>query len=198
MKNYGRDIFESHTVFSFEDLSKELLEAKSNNVSFMKVEELDINCRNLVLTSDSFVCYSVTQKKNLLRAIDTLTGEKTILRGHEGSILDMKLSSNSAVFATIDHHNTATPHFFVWQKNVDNFGFSAVYQSGLKGYMVKAHPGDEKVWVVADKQQVGVVNTRSDGSVTSYDKLSLHYSFDVGTITGNGGYFIGCVFIIHT
>ena len=48
----------------------------------MKVEDIVPNCKNLLTVNDSYICYSVTSKKNLLRLINTVNGEKIILRGN--------------------------------------------------------------------------------------------------------------------
>eukprot|EP00981_Chlorochromonas_danica_P008984 scaffold2390_cov167-Ochromonas_danica.AAC.8 len=158
----------------------------------MKVEELDVNCRNLLLTSDSYVCYSVTQKKNLLRAIDTITGEKSILRGHEGGILDLALSpQDHTIFCSVDNNNVNaaagnSPHVFVWKKRKDSFSFDNIGQLSLKASIIQAHPLLPSLWAMAEKDEIAVFssNQSMDKNITSYTQLGASYKVDHGTVTG--------------
>eukprot|EP01032_Pedospumella_encystans_P018582 gene18582-21147_t len=100
---YGDDITDEKATFVY-DPSKELPASKSNNVSFMKVEDLPLECRNILAVSETHICYSVTQKKNLLRIIDTQVGEKVILRGHENAVLDLRFAiAESGLLCSVDN-----------------------------------------------------------------------------------------------
>ena len=90
-KLYGDDIIDATSSFSY-SITSDAPPVKSNNVSFMKPEQLPLDCRSILAVGKSHICYSVTQKKNLLRLIDTSTGEKVILRGHESAVLDLRFS----------------------------------------------------------------------------------------------------------
>ena len=48
-------------------------------VTLMKTEGQLKSCRNVLAVNENYICYSV--KKNLLRVINTITTEKTLLRG---------------------------------------------------------------------------------------------------------------------
>jgi hypothetical protein len=186
---YGKDITEEHTVLSFEELS-DVPESKSNNVSFMKVEDLDPNCRNLLLTSDTYVCYSVTQKRNLLRAICTITGEKTILRGHEGPILDMHLSPiDHTIFCSVDNHSSTSAHIIVWKKNPDIFSFTKISQCYIPASIVQAHPGDVNTWCVAEGGTLGIMysNASDNQERSNYNQLPIVFTYLNGLITGTIG-----------
>lgn len=187
IKVFGQDITDEHSVFAFADLA-DVPESKSNNVSFMKVEDLDVNCRNLLLTSDSYVCYSVTQKKNLLRVIDTITGEKTILRGHEGAILDLHLSPvDHNSFCSVDNTSSgAGPHSIIWKKAAEGFAFNPVASFALRASCVVAHPLLPYIWCAAEKSELAVFssNKGSSNQTASMDQVGLHYKFDTGVITG--------------
>jgi hypothetical protein len=133
-KLYGDDIIDATSSFSY-SITSDAPPVKSNNVSFMKPEQLPLDCRSILAVGKSHICYSVTQKKNLLRLIDTSSGEKVILRGHESAVLDLRFSpadSNSRCLCSVDagsndgpaagyassssSHVDSKPHTIVWEK----------------------------------------------------------------------------------
>jgi len=131
-KLYGDDIIDATSSFSY-SITSDAPPVKSNNVSFMKPEQLPLDCRSILAVGKSHICYSVTQKKNLLRLIDTCSGEKVILRGHESAVLDLRFSpADSRCLCSVDagsndgaaagyassssSHVDSKPHTIVWEK----------------------------------------------------------------------------------
>ena len=127
-KLYGDDIIDAMSVFSYSTDHNDTPPVQSNNVSFMKVEQLPFNCRSILAAGESHICYSVTQKKNLLRLIDTVTGEKALLRGHESAVLDLRFSpADNRCLCSVDAESIESaavpyaspdskPHTIVWEK----------------------------------------------------------------------------------
>lgn len=150
----------------------------------MKVEDLPVDCKNLLAVSESYICYSVTQKKNLLRVIDTRTGEKVILRSHESAVLDLKFSpSDSSLVCSIDNgENPSCPHLIIWQRDVSSpeFCFKMALQMNLSGTMVDASPTRTNMWLISDQHSMGVIdatvfirNPAGAGLVKAYADLPL-------------------------
>ncbi len=184
---FGKDILEERSIFPFEQLS-EVPPSKSNNVSFMKIEELNKNCRNILAVSESYICYSVTQKRNVLRVIDTITGEKAILRSHDSAILDLKISPvDSATFCSVDNGSSATSHVVVWKAvNEKKVEFSPYATLPIPATIVVAHPSQSSIWAISDKRNLAVFSaTRiQEDKPSSYDQLPSHATVDNESITG--------------
>lgn len=186
VKLYGEDIEQDMMICTDID-SNELPESKSNTVSFMKVEDLSSDCKSLLAVSESCICYSVTQKKNLLRLMDTISGDKEILRGHDGAITDLKFSVDGSVLCSTDNGSAAgKPHTIVWKKNDNGISFQIATQTMLKGAMLAAHPTQSTVWAISDRTSVGVFSsTRVNLNIPArYAELSMSVTFDNETVTG--------------
>lgn len=167
-------------------------ESKSNNVSFMKVEDLSRDCRNILAVSDSYICYSVTQKKNLLRVIDTQLGEKVILRGHEYFVCDLSFSvANAKLMCSVDNgagNDSANevagkPHTIVWSKSEQEGDWKVFAELPLRAALVRPHPQQAHTWLIARGSRLGVFSSqRSAGAaaapVMSYEALPIHAVLD--------------------
>lgn len=180
---FGDNIYEANSHHEF-SATREIPESKCNNVSFMKVEELPENLRNLLAVSESFICYSVTTKKNLLRLINTITGDKVILRGHEAAIIDLKFSpSDNGVLCSIDRGLEATsPHIFFWKKEESSgLDFQCTAQLNLSATFLQPHPSRSDVWLFADSFNVALYSTLNKSAAAtlpvSYADLPAHLSF---------------------
>jgi len=155
----------------------------------MKIEEIDAYCRNILAVSDKYICYSVTSKRNLLRVIDTFSGEKTLLRGHESSILDVKISPvDASVLCSVDKgSNPAVPHTIVWKKPSDSaLDFLAVLKLPISATIVQPHPVSAHVWAISNNTSIGIFSTAKetteDSVPISYDTLSAHINMEVNVI----------------
>jgi hypothetical protein len=168
---------------SFSDLG-DLAVSKSNNVSFLKVDDLDPDLRNILVVGDSFICYSVTVKRTSIRAIDTVSGEKALLKGHESSILDLKLSvSDSQSFCSVDFGtDSSKSHVFVWKRTGSKLlDFKPVLQSKLPAKMVQSFPKGN-AWGISDGRNIAIL-TADNSNATQYSQLSYHISADGGSIS---------------
>lgn len=132
---------ESVCSFAYENEIDDIPPLKSNNVSFMKVEDLPFYCRNILAISESYICYSVTQRKNLLRIINTVIGEKVILRGHDSAVLDLKFSpvDSNALCSVDDGDDVTKSHTMVWEKQ-EQGDWKITYELPLQANIVRAHP----------------------------------------------------------
>ena len=183
-------------------------ESKSNNVSFMKVEDLNNDCRNILAVSSDYICYSVTQRKNLLRIIDKKAGDKVILRGHEHSVLDLRFATQDpTVLCSVDGGSaTATPaagesgsdvagrsHTIVWRRSEGDW--KMITDLPLYATLVRPHPNNANLWAIAHKGKMGIFSSSRHGSpnsnilmtetVGAYESLSMNVSLPAGeVITG--------------
>lgn len=174
---YGRDIFDQNSQFSFSDMG-DLAVSKSNNVSFLKVDDLDRDLRNILVVGNSFICYSVTAKRTSIRAIDTVSGEKALLKGHETSILDLKLSlTDNQSFCTVDHGSDLSKnHVFVWKRSASKtLEFESVYQSKIPAKIVQPNPTGG--WGISDEKNIGLLNIEN-AAATQYSQLPYHIALD--------------------
>ena len=156
----------------------DLPESKSNNVSFMKVELLPRDCRNLLAVSSAFICYSVTQRRNLLRIIDTQTGDKVILRGHESAVLDLSFATHdTGLLCSVAGGEEASskPHTIVWHRHAQG-DWKIFAELPICATLVRAHPVDAHQWLIAAGRRVGVFSSQRSAAhpVNSYASLPLH------------------------
>eukprot|EP01038_Epipyxis_sp_PR26KG_P009485 gene9485-12776_t len=190
-KFFGENISSNNAVSSYLSM-QEIPESKTNNVSFMKVEDLHYNCKSIVCVSDAYICYSCTQKRNILRLIHTVTGSKVILRGHESFILDMKFSStNQNVLCSVDGQN----NIIVWelsiQINSENpeqsiLTQSIVFQLSFGALRVESHPVISNCFAICDVQSIGVFIGSKEFSRFSpqqrFADLDMNASFENETV----------------
>jgi hypothetical protein len=163
MELLGNDIFDDYAYISYSTIGK-IPESKSNTVSFVKVEELDFNCTSLLSVNSSFICYSVTQKKNLLRVIHTESGDKAILRGHEFAILDLKFSLlENGILCSVDNGVSSHPHVIVWKKeekiietNNNTLIFNPILQLNIRASKVISHPSLSDYWAVSNNKSFAI------------------------------------------
>ena len=183
---YGKDIFEDRVEFHYKDFSESLPSVRCNDVSFMKIEELDENCRNILAVANTYICYSVTSKRNLLRLIDSLTGEKGILRAHEANIADIQVSPvDHSYFGSVDSvESTSFSHTFIWKRGAKNIDFTQAASLPMKANLIRAHPEQATVWAVCDGKQFSVFNIDKIPSNPSYSSFSMNYNADDDSITG--------------
>lgn len=79
-------------------------QVKLNNVSQSKIDMIASGISNLTASITGYFCYSTTSKKNIIRIIDTITGNKALFKFHESAIRDIKIQSiqDSIYIATCD------------------------------------------------------------------------------------------------
>lgn len=191
-KLYGEPIVVSDIKLVYDQLT-DIPESKSNNVSFMKVEELPLLCRNILAVSESYICYSVTQKKNLLRVIDTQLGDKVILRGHEHAVLDLRFAAMDAgLLCSVDSGGSdevsGKPHIIVWKKQEQQAEWKIFAELPIRASMVRPHPTQAHVWAVAHQNKVAVFSsqrsaaTQQSVSVCSFEALPMHLALPSGQV----------------
>lgn len=155
----------------------------------MKVEDLPRDCRNVLAVSETHICYSVTQKKNLLRIIDTQLGEKVILRGHEHSVLDLRFAAtDSALLCSVDSGDGPKAHTIVWKK-AEQGDWKVHAELPLRATTVRPHPVSADLWLVAGKDALGIFSSAVSAtlavSAAHYQALPLHLVLANGeTIAG--------------
>lgn len=158
----------------------------------MKVEELPAMCRNILAVSESYICYSVTQKKNLLRVIDTQLGDKVILRGHEHAVLDLKFAAvDAGLLCSVDSGGSdevsGKPHVIVWKKH-EQAEWKVFAELPVRASLVRPHPTQAHVWAVAHEGKVAVFSSQRSAaaqqsvSVASYEALPMHISLPNGEV----------------
>lgn len=183
---FGDDILEMHTVLDC-SVKSELPQSKSNNVSFMKVEDLAKDCRNILAVSESNICYSVTQKKNLLRIIDTERGDKVILRGHEHFVVDLCFAvADSTLLCSVDNGDDGSagkPHIIVWKKG-EQGDWKVFAELPLRATIVRPHPQQGHLWLIARGGSLGVFSSQRSSAqpAGSYEGLPLHAELGSGEL----------------
>lgn len=157
----------------------------------MKVEDLPSDCRNILAVSETHICYSVTQKKNLLRIIDTQVGEKVILRGHEHAVLDLRFAvTDSCLLCSVDNgENSGKAHTIVWKKNEQQGDWKVHAELPLRAVLVRPHPVRADLWLVAGPNTLGIFSAAANASLSAaaqtYQSLAHHVVMDKGeTIVG--------------
>ena len=110
--------------------------------------------------SRSYICYCV--KAGLIRAIHSSTGDKTLLRGHETPVVDLRFSStNDSVLCTVDAGSGRVPHVFVWRLVVkESLEFEKVCTLQLPASLVIGHPLSEEIWNVSHGNEMCIFSTK--------------------------------------
>lgn len=200
LKFYGLDITASNFIVSSDD-QEETLESKCNAVSSMKSETMAIKCRNVLAVSDLYICYCV--KKNMLRVIHTSNSQKTLLKGHDFPILDLKFSpANKSIVCSVDDiaENsalTSTPRVIIWElSDAAELMYSILTQFNIGATIVQPHPTLSHVWAISNGSEFGIISvslgertsmfssSKKGDQTKSYEELPLHMSFETKTITG--------------
>jgi WD40 repeat protein len=124
------------------------LAMKCDTVCFMKSDPSQSD-RSTVCSSQSYICYCV--KAGLIRAIHTGTGQKTLLRGHESPVNDLKFAlSNSSVLCTSDLGIDGSDHIIVWKLVLtDDLQYETICSLQMPASRVLGHPLSEHVWSVS-------------------------------------------------
>jgi hypothetical protein len=165
-KRCGMEIHDQISRITISEM--ETSDSKCNVVSVFPTEEFS-NCKNLLAISHSYVCYS---RKTLLRIINTVTSAKSVLRGHNSNITDLKFSlcgdmnllcsvEEGALDSNkvpIDDDNS---HIFIWRLSSEDLEqqqqsseppelrCEVLCRSRLRASLVAAHPLNPLLWCVA-------------------------------------------------
>lgn len=151
---------------------------KCNSVSFFKPESRPKECRNGVAVSDRYICYIV--KGTLLRVIDTVTADKTLLKGHKSFITDVVFSGVSGdSLCSVDMGRNGDGVFF-WRLSRDGDALTSQLAGkfGVFACMARPHPVRPGVWAISDGAQLAVVSEQqsSDG-VSGYGDFNMQKMF---------------------
>lgn len=160
-------------------------------MSFLKIDDLDADLRNILVVGESFICYSVTAKRTSIRAIDTVSGEKALLKGHDSSILDLKISTtDNDVFCSVDNgSDRSKPHTIIWRRATDKpFNFKTELKSVLPAKIIQPFPVSN-AWGISDEHHIGIIST-TDQAVTAYTQLPFHLAFEDEITTGTELYYV--------
>jgi WD40 repeat protein len=184
-KTYGLPITSNNYSISFTG-NEETPEPMCNTVCFLKSEDLNPKCRNLLAVSNSYICYIV--KKSKLRVIHTESSKMALLQGHEFQILDLKFSkADCRVLCSIDDRDdvaaSLTARIIIWRLDYSEEVTSKILsQFSFGAAVVQPHPLIAEVWAVAKGSNVGVISgsLESGEMLKSYGELSLN-----ATVTGN-------------
>ena len=178
-------------------LTADVPECKTNNVSFMKHEPLLSDVRGIVAMSSEYLCYSVTQKRNPLRVIDAHSGEKALLRGHNGAVLDMCFSPlDPALLCTVQgcSANSAAAEeerVFVWQRLAEEADWKAVKQLTVPAKLVRAHPSQPHLWAIADDCHAALFSSAQEGQGGQggqegrgglYENIPMHVTLEASNV----------------
>lgn len=161
-----------------------LAESKCNNVSFMKLEPLPSDCRSVLAVSDAYICYAVTQKRNLLRVIDSQTGEKSLLRGHQHCVTDLSFSPVDVhCICSVDAADGAPPigadagaggaadHVFFWRKAAEG-EWERRASLPLQAHRTVPHPARSNWWALLSHSGSSSDSGNSSVCVVDVDALA--------------------------
>lgn len=187
----GSTIQESSSFFNIDNqVFFDMPKIKCNTVSYLKRESAQLNCRNVLAVNESYICYVV--RKNLVRIIHKITGDKDLLRGHEHSILDIKFSfSNKSNLCTIDDgdSNSASSSINIWSLKDPigggEFTHTNIFNASLQASIVQSYPLlDGSVWAIAHKSHFGIISNlmvSKENKISEYNELQMNAS----TISAN-------------
>ena len=193
-KVYGMDVTDTDATIDYLQQA-EIPESKCNSVAFMKSEATTAACRNLLAVCETYICYSV--KKNLLRVIQTVSTQKTLLRGHEYPVVDIKFSPvDRNLVCSIDDvpegGDASKARINIWQlkDSANELTHEAMATFAFGATIVQPHPLLASVFAVAKGARLGIISVAmgagnvGETTYTSFDTLPLHASFTSGSISG--------------
>jgi hypothetical protein len=193
-KAFGVDILNDDYAVS--SIEQETPESKCNSVSFMNIDIVAPNCRNLLAVSDSYICYAI--KRSKLRVIHTVSTQTVLLKGHEFPILDLKFSpADKTILCSVDDISDDTtgtsgcPRIIIWQLHEGEgqaLSCSILSQFAIGATIVQPHPKLAHVWAVAKGSSVGIVTVElgkggAGEKITSYKELSISRTYPGGSIS---------------
>lgn len=144
------------------------------------------NILNILTINSKYICY--TLKGNLIRIIQTTTGDKLLLKGHENNICDMKYSIiNSNILCSIDNGLNGL-NIFIWKLFKDTiFNSQIMCNLPLSATLIQSHPTSSSVWAVSHESSICLISTLQQSlqyeKRLSYDDFSCNWKFN-GIITG--------------
>lgn len=154
---------------------------KCNSVSFFKPEPRPKECRNGVAVSDRYICYIV--KGTMLRVIDTVNADKTLLKGHKSFITDIVFSGVSGdSLCSVDMGLDGNGVFF-WRLSSNGGGLNSQLTGSfaVSACMVRPHPSLVGVWALSDGTHFAVVSEyQQSDAVHGYGDFHLHGSVPDG------------------
>ena len=204
-KTYGQVLVDEDSSIQFTpDL--ETPEPMCNTVCLLKTEELNINCKNLVAVSNSYICYIV--KKSKLRVIHSSSTKMALLLGHDQPILDLKFSkADGSVLCSVDDCpaqnavTETTPRVIIWRLDYSNdtVAYNVLAQFSFGATVVQPHPHIADVWAVANGTSVGIITgSLGSGPVLQYiQQLSLHANVE-GSVVDLSFSSDGCMLVVAT
>ena len=168
---FGTRITSASNIYA----SENPLALKCDTVCFMKTDPSQFS-RNTVCVSPSYICYCV--KAGLIRAIHSATGEKTLIRGHDGHVMDLKFSlANSSMLCTTDSGNGDVDHLYVWKLSMEKtLGFEKVFSMKLPATHVLGHPLNEKVWSASLGSELCIFSIQGP-TFAQYTSFPMHLNF---------------------
>lgn len=174
----GQRITDAASYLSPDDAA---ISPKCNSVSFFKPESRPRECRNGVAVSDRYICYIV--KGTMLRVIDTVTADKTLLKGHKSFITDIVFSGvDGDALCSVDMGKDGDGVFF-WRLSSSEGALSSQLTGrfAVSACMARPHPVLVDVWVISDGVQLAVLSERQPSdTIKGYGDLHMNKLFPEG------------------
>ena len=186
IKLYGLKLTKQHLQLTKD--TDETPNTTTHTITMVKAESDAVQCRNLMAVNNTLVAYSLA--KPLIRVMNPVSGAKTLLRGHEGKILDLRFSTNSTstgstssqTLCSVDDGDVANRghHTFIWtlENITGELGFLLQNKFFLNASILESHPLQANTWVIATNSpvpSVGLISGALDGSkIQNYSELPLY------------------------
>jgi WD40 repeat protein len=175
---YGVGITQNNATVDFHI---DIPTSRKNDISFMRIDSGGIaTAYNLVAVSlrELFIAYAVSANRSI-RLINSTSGEKSVLRGHESGIVDIKFSpADDTVVCSVDNAAGEGNHIHVWRLDPNNLTATSaapVKTLALPASIVQGHPTTASVWAVAYQNSIGLISVEgpsaSPSTVSSYSGL---------------------------
>jgi WD40 repeat protein len=151
-------------------------------VSQSKFEPIPLTCRNLVAVAESSICYVTTAKRNVLRVIDTTSGQSKILKGHESCISDLKFScADRYILCSTD--DTSKTH--IWNLSRPENPLFRCYP--FTASIIQSHPGNSNTWALAKFNEIYLVEVDpATSDLSDYSQeIRLAFTMPESEIIGN-------------
>jgi hypothetical protein len=145
-----------------------------NSVSTIKAESRSAETRNTIAVNDIYISYVV--KGNLIRVIQSVSGDKTLLKGHKGHITDIQFANSGGDTLCSVDMNGGEDNIIVWKLLLveNTLSFDVVIKLSVPACMVRPHPTQRGVWAVSDGIEFAIFSEKHSSNVTKYTQFHLH------------------------
>ena len=156
-------------------------DSKMNTVAFMKPCELHPKVRNAASAGDKYISYPL--KKNFIRIIESESTQKSLLRGHQATVLDVRFSKvESSILCSVDEGkdlDAKKASVFIWEmtETETELKSAVLREYNVPACIIEPSPVDGHCFAIASDTEFGLIhglNDKEDCTVSRYEDIRTY------------------------